>query len=104
MLHIADQKAHISLLQICFCLNFLRARFLMYSGSKILYYFVFERSFEKFLAQNVVDFDKCYVRVKNVVVYVDFADIVVVVVEHLTFVISPMFFLDFPLTYLNLEL
>ena len=65
---------------------------------------MFERSFEKFLAQNVVDFDKCYVRVKNVVVYVDFVDIVVVVVEHLTFVISPMFFLDFPLMYLNLEL
>ena len=76
----------------------------MYSGSQILCYSVFERSFEKFHAQNVVNFDKRCVRVKNVLVYVDFVHIVAVAVEHLTFVISPVFFLDFSLMKLNLEL
>ena len=55
----------------------------MYSGSQILFYFVFERSFEKFHVQNVVNFDKRCVRVKNVLVYVDFVDIVAVAVEFL---------------------
>ena len=64
---------------------------------------MFERSFEKFHAHNVIDFDKRCVRVKNVVVYTDFVDIVVVIVEHLTFVISPVFFLDFPLMQLRTE-
>ena len=67
----------------------------MYSGSWILCYFVFERSFEKFHAQNVVDFDKRCICVKNVVVYLDCVDIVVAIVEHLTFVISLVCFLDF---------
>ena len=80
---------------MCFCLNFLLTKFLMHSGSKILCYFVFEGSFEKFHVQIAVNFDKCRVRVKNVFVYVDFVDFVVVVVEHLTFVFSPVFSLDF---------
>ena len=63
---------------------------------------MFERSFEKFQAHNVVDFDKRCVHVKNVV-YADFVDIVVVIVEHLTFVISPVFFLDFPLMQRRIE-
>ena len=63
---------------------------------------MFERSYEKFHAHNVVDFDKRCVRVKNVV-YADFVDTVVVIVEHLTFVISPVFFLDFPLMQLRIE-
>ena len=68
----------------------------MYSGSKILCYFVFERLFEKFHAEIVVDFDKCCDRAKKVVLCNDFVDfVVVVVVEHLTFVISPVFSLDF---------
>ena len=58
---------------------------------------MFERSFEKFHAQIAVDFDKRCVRAKNVVVRVDFVDFVVVVVEHLTFIISLVFSLDFSL-------
>ena len=42
----------------------------------------------------MVDFDQRCVRLKNVVVYVDFVDIVVVM-ERKTFVISPVFSLDF---------
>ena len=64
---------------------------------------MFERLFEKFHAHNVIDFDKRCVRVKNVVVYVDFVDIIVVIVEHSTFVISSVFFLDFPLMQLRIE-
>ena len=60
-------------------------------------YFVFEGLFEKIHAQIVVDFDKCCVGVKNIVVYVDFVDFLIVVVEHLTFVTSPVFSLDFSL-------
>ena len=55
---------------------------------------MFESSLEKFHAQNMVDCGKRCVCVNNVVVYVDFVD-TVAVVEHLTFVISPIFFLDF---------
>ena len=73
----------------------------MYSGSQILCYFVFEGSFEKFHAQIVVDFDKCCVRVKNVVVYVDFVDFVVTVVVYLTSVIPPILSLDFLLMLLQ---
>ena len=56
---------------------------------------MFEGFFEKIHAQIVVDFDKCCVGVKNIVVYVDFVDFLIVVVEHLTFVTSPVFSLDF---------
>ena len=56
---------------------------------------MFERLFEKFHAQIVVAFDKCCIREKNVVVCIDFVDFVVVVVEHLTFVISRVFSLIF---------
>ena len=63
----------------------------------ILCYFVFEGLFEKFHTRIAVNFDKCCVRVKNVVVYVNFVDFVVAVVEYLAFVISPVFSLDFSL-------
>ena len=43
---------------------------------------MFKCSFEQFHAQLVVEFEKCCVRMKNVVVYVDFVDFFVVVVEH----------------------
>ena len=47
----------------------------------------------------MVDLDKCYIHIKNVAVYVTFADFVVVVVfvKHLSFVFSLAFCLDFSL-------
>ena len=51
---------------------------------------------KNFMLEFVIDLDKSCVNVKNVVVYVDFVDFVVVV-EHLTFTFSPVFSLDFSL-------
>ena len=65
---------------------------------------MFEGSFEKCHAQIVIDFDKCCVCVKNVVVSVDFVDFVVAVVKHLSFVIISVFSLGSSLMKLNLEL
>ena len=55
----------------------------------------------------MVNFDKCCIREKNVLAYVNFADFVVNVVEHLTSVITPVFSvfsLDFSLMKRNLDL
>ena len=100
-----NQKAHISLLSMCFYLSSLQTKFLFFSGNYIFCCFVIWCLTEKFHAQIIVELGKCCIHVKNVVVFVVFVDFVVfVVVKHFSLVFSLVFSLNFSLDFLGTSL